>query len=516
MGFIPFAPEDGFPGVPGFLQGRLTGAIRFACIRYCLWFGKIPLPEAFSHNAAEKVQEPLRPCFAAVISSTRNPVSAKQKLSPPPPLGSILSCLALGFALLFAPALARADSLEDAARALARKVAYLLNSREGVNVRVRNLSSLSSDQMTSLSQTFERELQSRGHKVSHDDSSPVAVQLTFSENLSGAIEIAELVENGRSRFSFERVTLRAVPPGDPGSQKFTLMQELVWRQESPILDLKFLRPPEQNQQRIAVLSQKELSIYERQETTWALLKSLPIPPSGPQSRTPRGQLFQFSENGNPRLIASFPKLFCSINPVAPLDSPRIECSSDEQKELVGVSLLSAGPYLIDNGAKWDASGTYFTGEIYAESGIRLHIKPFFSAGFLALKSDEPSGLFIAAGIDGRARLLAHSDKELESLVGWGNEITTIHSTCDDVWHILASARKDWTEGDQITAYQVEEQHIVALDRPVALPGPVLSLGSEQIPSDAEFAGTHDGAIATVRNLKTGEYEAYRISLACNH
>jgi hypothetical protein len=277
-----------------------------------------------------------------------------------------------------------------------------------------------------------------------------------------------------------------------------------------------LRPSEQNQQRIAVFGQKELSIYQRQETTWSLMKSLPIPHSGPQSRAPRGQLFQFSENGNPRLVASFPKLLCSINPLGPLDSLRIECSSDEEKELVGVSLLSAGPYLIDNGAKWDSSGTYFTGEIYAESGIRLHIKPFFSAGFLALKSDEPSGLFIAAGIDGRARLLDHSDKELESFAGWGNEITTIHSTCDDGWNVLASARKDWTDADQITAYRVEEQHIVAYDQPVALPGPVLSLGSEQIPSDAEFAGPHDGAIAVVRNLKTGEYEAFRISLACNH
>jgi hypothetical protein len=47
-----------------------------------------------------------------------------------------------------------------------------------------------------------------------------------------------------------------------------------------------------------------------------------------------------------------------------------------------------------------------------------------------------------------------------------------------------------------------------------MPGPVLSLGSEQVPSDAEFTGHHDGAIAVVRNLKTGEYEAYRISMAC--
>ncbi len=391
----------------------------------------------------------------------------------------------------------------------------MLNPREGASVSIRNLSSLSSEQISNLSQVIEGELQTREHKVSHDDSSRVSLRVIFSEDLTGILAIGELVENGQSRYSLERVTLAAIPSGGSSAKKSTLVKELVWKQESPILDLKFLRPTGQKQERIAVLSPNVLSLYEGKEMSWSLVRFLPIPHSGAQSRAPRGQLFQMSGNGNPRLAAGFPKLFCSIDLGSALDTMNIECNSNEEKELVGVSLLTAGPYLIDNGAKWDSSGNYFTGELYAESGIRWHIEPFFSAGFLGLKSVEPPDVLITAGVDGRTRLLDHNNKELRSFTDWGNELTTIHSTCDDDWHILASARGDWTDSDKITAFQFEEHNIVALEQPVALPGPVLSLGSEQVPSDAEFAGYHDGAIAVIRNLKTGEYEAYRISMACS-
>jgi hypothetical protein len=79
------------------------------------------------------------PFRAAVISSTRNPVSAKQKLSPLRSRRFFFPCLLVAF--LFSGSLipARADSLEDIARALGRKVAA---------VPQREAMSLSLDQQT--------------------------------------------------------------------------------------------------------------------------------------------------------------------------------------------------------------------------------------------------------------------------------------------------------------------------------------------------------------------------------
>jgi hypothetical protein len=442
-------------------------------------------------------------------------VSAKQKLSPLRSRGWLFLCLVLALFLAAFPPSSRADSLEDAARALARKVASMLNAHEGVSVSIRNLSSLSSDEISNLSQALEAELQSRDHKVSHDDVSRPSLLVTFSENLTRILEIGELVQNGLSRFSFEPVTLGPLPTGVISSRKFTLVKELVWKQESPILDLKFLRLTGEKQERIAVLSPSVLSLYDGNEMNWSLVRSLPIPQSGPQSRDSRAQLFQVSGDEHSSLIADFPNQFCSFDLVGVLDSKTLECNANGEKELIGGTLLTAGPFLIDNGAKWNSSRNYFTGELFGENGIRWHLEPFFSAGFLGLKSAEPPDVLITAGIDGRARVLGHNDKELQSFTNWGNDITTVHSTCDDNWRILASARGGWTDSDKITAYRFEERNIVALDQPVVFPGPVLSLGSELVPTDAEFVGHHDGAIAVIRNLNTGEYEAYRISIACS-
>jgi hypothetical protein len=440
-------------------------------------------------------------------------VSAKLKLSPPRLRGRFFLFSLLGFLFLCGPA-ARADSLEEAARNFARKVASLLPSHNSVSLSVRNLSSLSAEQISDFSQVVEGEIQSRGHKISSADAAGVLLRVTLSESPASLLAIAEVVENGQSRFVLESFSLAEVPYGGSNSKKVTLSRELVWKQQDPILDLKFLLSTGQKQERIAVLSPNALSLYEGEEMSWSQVKSLPIPRSGPQSRAPRGQLFQLSENGHPRLIANFPKLICSIDLGGTLDSMNLECNANEEKELVGLSFLTAGPFLLDNLAKWDSSGSYFTGEIYAESGIRLHIDPFFSAGFLGLKSGEPPVVLATAGIDGRGRILDKDAKQLLSFKDWGSQLTTIHSSCDDGWRILATARGDQTGSDGITPYQFEEHDVIAFDQPVAMPGPVLSLGSEQVPSDAEFTGHHDGAIAVVRNLKTGEYEAYRISMAC--
>ena len=440
---------------------------------------------------------------------------AKQKLSPSSSRAAVFLCLFLAIVFLCAPTPSRADSLEDAARSLARKVASILSPREGASISIRNLSSLSSEQISILTRVIEEELQSRGHKVSHDDSSRVSLRLTFSENLTGILEIGELVENGQSRFSLERATLATIPSGGSTSRKSTLLKELVWKQESHILDLKFLSPAAEKPERMAVLSPNALSFHENKEAGWSLLKALPIPRSGPQSRDPRGLLLQSSEDGRARLVATFPGLGCFVDLSVALDSATLECTSNQKEELVGLSFLTAGPYLVDHAAKWNSTGNAFTGEIYGENGYRLKIAPFYSAAFLGLKPGNSKMFLIASGIDGRAHLLDNGDKELRGFTGWGSELTTILSDCDNSWHILTSEKTDWTENDKVTMYKFEEPPALSLEQSIELPGPVLSLGSEQIPLVGDLKGSRSGGIAVVQNVKTGEYEAYRISMACS-
>jgi hypothetical protein len=451
-----------------------------------------------------------------VISSTRNPVYAKQKLSPLRPHGRLFPFLLVGFLITCAPGASRADSLEDAVRLLAQKASSLLVAHGKIGIRTRNLASLDPERISHLSLVVERELQTRGHKISQGDSAGASLTVTFSQNATSFLVIGELVENGQPHFLVESVALSTMPSTSPSSQKPTLLKELIWKQESPIVDLKLLGSVGEKPEHLAVLSPNALLLYEKKESEWALLKTFPIPRSGPRSRDPRGQLFQTREDATSRLSVGLPRLNCRIDLSGAISSATTDCTSNDNEELVGLAMLTAGPYLFDNAAKWDSSGNSFTGELYGESGIRLKIEPFYSASFLGLNPEKSDSLLISAGIDGRSRLFDKNLKQMESFANWGSELTAMPSDCGAGWIVLATARADWTDTDRITAFQLEEPAALLLDSSVDLPGPVLSLGPEQIPSEGDFtAGLRNGGLAIVRNLKTGEYEAYRISVACS-
>src|SRR2546427_441509 len=171
-------------------------------------------------------------------------------------------------------------------------------------------------------------------------------------------------------------------------------------------------------------------------------------------------------------------------------------------------LFSAGPVLSDSGGDLAPSRNFFTGQLYGENGWRAKVEPFYSAAFV--RTNET----IHVGLDGRARLYDADAKPLATFSGWGSDLTTIKTNCGSSWQVLATRAGDWTEPDAIQAYEIHEREVVAVSGPVNLPGPVMSLGPETPPSFGEPKGPRGGAIAVVRNLKTGRDEAYQLSISC--
>jgi hypothetical protein len=447
-----------------------------------------------------------------VLSSTRNPVSAKQKLSPLPISLKVL----LGLIFLCTPFLASAEPLEEVARVFTRKIALMLATGDRLSVIVHNLSALSPDQLLYFSQTVENEFRNRGHVVLDDDSTETVLKIGLSQNLTSLLIVGELVQGGKTRISLEHIDLAALDvTGQSPSKQFTLSSELVWKQWSPILDLRLLGTAPGQHERLAVLTTDTLSIYEKKDTGWTLLKSFPLRRPDLVSRDPRGELFQITEEPGNSLVASFPMFMCFVTLDNALNPGNVECNSNPQKDLVGSSLLTFGPHVVDNGAKWDSSHNYFSGAMFGESGSRWKIDPFYSAAFYSSKPGEAPDLLVAAGVDGQARVLNHDAKVLRTFSDWGSELTTAHSSCDDGWYVLAGSNRDWTGNDRLRAFQIEESSVRVFEQFVELPGPILSLGSEQVPAEGEIKNARQGAIAVVRNLKSGAYEAYRISIACS-
>jgi len=392
----------------------------------------------------------------------------------------------------------------------------MLAPGERLSLDVHNLSALSPDQLLYFSQTIENEFRNRGHVVLHDESSETVLKIGLSQNLTNLLIVGELVQGAKTRISLEHIDLAALDmTGQRPSKQFTLSSELVWKQRNPLLDVRFLLRVQGQSDRLAVLSADALSIQEKKDAGWTLVKNFPLRGADLVSRDPRGELFQTKEDSGVQLIASFPTTLCFV----PLDSAgyptNLDCDTNSKNGLVGSSLVTFGPRIIDNGAKWDLPHNYFSGAMFGENGTQWKIDPFYSATFYSSKPGEAPDFFIAAGVDGHTRVINHDRKVLRTVSDWGSDLTAVHSTCDDGWYVLAGGSGDWTGNDRITAFQLDESSLRSVGQFVELPGPILSLGSEQIPTEGETPVTREGAIAVVSNLKSGEYEAYHISITCS-
>jgi len=89
--------------------------------------------------------------------------------------------------------------------------------------------------------------------------------------------------------------------------------------------------------------------------------------------------------------------------------------------------------------------------------------------------------------------------------GWGSQIVGLQTGCGSGWQVLASQAGDLNIPDAVQAYEIVNRKPVPVSSPIEFAGPI-----------TELWPLADGsrAIAIARNLQTGTYEAYRLSVSC--
>jgi len=87
----------------------------------------------------------------------------------------------------------------------------------------------------------------------------------------------------------------------------------------------------------------------------------------------------------------------------------------------------------------------------------------------------------------------------------GGQRAELAPVCARGRYQLRAGQADWTEPDTIQVFQARGNEWVAAGSRVPLPGPVMSL----LPS-----GQGDSAWAVVKNLTSGKYEVYSLSISC--
>jgi hypothetical protein len=359
----------------------------------------------------------------------------------------------------------------NAARKLADKIMPTIDPSNGVEFSFQSITFPGTKEVAGARQAIENELRSRGLKFSKDSQPKTKLNITLSESFQQFIWIAEI--RCGQKYDLVMTTQSRMPdaPAKGAAIQMTIQKKLIFEQVDPILDIKLFGDE------LLVLGPQQLDLYHRQNDRWELKNSsLYWKNPHPFPRDTRGQLFDSGDDIQVRR----PGLLCSVR-VMPTYS--FNCSEVET------------PWTPDFGGIAPVlSKNYF---------VQENMPAFFSAAPI---EDDGLELLAIAGIDGRTYLFDKSSNKTGTIDGWSSDIVTIDSGCGTRRQILATLPTDPLEQGVIQAFEIVHQKAIAVSSADELPGPITALW----PKPSQKA-----AIAVSRDIKTGRYAAYYLSISCS-
>jgi hypothetical protein len=364
-----------------------------------------------------------------------------------------------------------ADTFPEAARALADKIVAAAGPLEHFKLTFRNLASLDPEQAADAWRIVENEFRSRGIRSAAESDATAQIRITLSENPQDFLWVAEITR-GQAREQLMVVQTRPQGVGAAGvPPRMVIRTELLFEADDPILDLAY------EEADLLVLDPVHLSLYRRLDDHWNLEHAAALMESRPIPRDARGRL----KVQGASIHAYLPGLDCSgtARPDFTLDCVRAE----------SLWPIESGP------ARYESARNFF---------VQGDLPPFFSSA--GIREDEDP-LWILAGTDGRARLYDKAYQQAGTITGWGSDIAGVNSACGTRHQVFVALPGDPSERGDIQAFEIIRRQAVAVTSAAEFPGPITALWP---------LSTGDAAFAVTRDVKTGRYAAYHLSIACGH
>ena len=443
--------------------------------------------------AAEKR---VRSSFPDPLSTTKNQDPSTPPRSAAPvgmtkwvlPIANPLTTIVSGILLLFLfTTLSFSQSVPtnwtEAARELARQIAEKVGTPSNVSLTVKSVSELSRSDEGTIKYAVESQLSAAGMRIVKPEQSVADIKLNLSRNIEGWLWVAELRHGNNSEVLLIPVVTREGGALTGVLSAVTLHKTLIWAQPdaTQVLDVAALGAGP-NPNSLLVLDSSMVSLYRMQSLHWELQQAQPIPRSRPWPRDLRGRIMM----GHDRKFEVYlPAMKCTGSADSGLT---MEChQSDDPWPLTASS---------DGPRGFFSSRNFFTAAVNAGGGT---VMPFFSV-FPVTSTNNP--LLYAQVNDSLGYGSDPRNGALAATVG--SDIAGIKSSCGTGWQQLETAAGDYTQPDSIKAGDTSGGTTI-FTAPVDFPGPVTALWT------ATDAST---AIAVSKNLSTGRYEAYSISVNC--
>jgi len=142
---------------------------------------------------------------------------------------------------------------------------------------------------------------------------------------------------------------------------------------------------------------------------------------------------------------------------------------------------------------------YFTGALAPGVGKETSASPFYTA------AEVPKGnysLWLFSGLDGQVHWLDGVSEHTQK-PDWGSDIAAVRNPCGTGSVILATESGE--VNDSLRPFVVADRAPVAAGQAAMFSGPLTALWAEE---------NGNNAVAVSRNLESGNYEAFRLSLTC--
>ena len=315
----------------------------------------------------------------------------------------------------------------EAVHELADRIGAALPAHATLVLDVKNLSSLSALDASSIREAMQTESVHRGFRIGSAASAGTEVRLTLSEGIDSYVWVAEW--RGKDE---PLVAIGAVPKGSSHGeiktkQPFHLQSELIWQQPANLLDFAVVTNAADLSSTLVALEPGRLVFYSSADSVWQFSSAVDVPHTKPWPRDVRGTIDVEGKR---------------------VQLPDVQCTGDLENSKEVRCVPTKGSV--------------------AREGTRIRV-PGHEESESALLEDRCGGRFV----------------------------------------ILASGNGDWTQPDSIQGYALADSEApsTASGSPIEFDGPVVSLYRDGKPSAARVV---------VRNLITGNYEAYIVTATCDH
>ncbi|HLV88194.1 MAG TPA: hypothetical protein VKV39_14505 [Candidatus Sulfotelmatobacter sp.] len=391
---------------------------------------------------------------------------------------------------------------------LARKIAAITGPG-AIAVAIENRSSLNKRDSDIIQNGLRSALEALGIRFVNADQSAATVSISLSENAASYVWVAEIHQGAG-----ESAVVMVSAPRPEGSLTardsvpLVLRKTSLWSQGDPILDVAVLEES-QSPTHIAVLEPEKLSLYRFQNGKWQAEQSLSIVHNRPWPRDIRGRIIPASDH---LLDAYLPGVICST---APSSVAALNCRESDDPWPLLSGTMSGGAMSVFPSAGLGSGATtlvpqmkaffastrnFFTGVLAPGVGKFTTVPKFYSAAFLPR---EKYTLWLFATTDGMTHMVDGVSDQAAKL-GWGSDFVTVKTACGAGWQVLASSRE--TNGDFVRAYEFPDREPVAVSTPVDFQGTITAMWTE---------AHGDTAVVVTRDPDKGNYEAFRLAMACS-